>query len=180
MNAYTAFFCEENIWHLAQQNAARSRFVLLFFNAFDTIAVCHQKVFEPDQIGCWDYHVVLFDAGEDVIVDYDTRLGAPVSARDYLAATFPRQQSLAAEFRAQVRVVPAEEYRQRFSSDRRHMLDENGAAQAPFPDWPAISSSDPISLQEYISGREIAHSASFVIDVDALAARLQGDGIGPS
>ena len=180
MNPYAAFFCEENIWHLAQQNATQSRFVLLFFNAFGSIAVCHQRSFEPDQIGCWDYHVVLLDTSEDVIFDYDSRLGSPVSARDYLAATFPPQQSLAAEFRTLIRVVPAEEYRQRFSSDRRHMLDQNGAAQAPFPDWPAISSSDPISLQEYIGGREIANSASFVIGVDALAARLQGDGIGLS
>lgn len=172
MDLYSAFFCEENIWHLARAEQSADRYALLFFNAFGQIAVRQQKVFEAAATGCWDYHVVLLDAGQALVYDYDTRLGSPVDAQRYLRQTFPPQQSLPLQFRSLARVVPAREYARHFSSDRSHMLDADGAALAPFPDWPAILSAEPIHLQQYTSDARIAGSASIVLPVETLAADI--------
>jgi hypothetical protein len=167
MNDYTAFFCEENIWRLARrQESVDHCFVLFFFNQSGTIALREQKPFGEQGVGLWDYHVVLLDRVRGLIHDFDTRLSMPSPARVYLDKTFPQQDSLHAQYRTTVRCVPAQEYLARFSSDRSHMLNENGVAHAPFPKWPVIESQWPITLQEYVSDGVIAGSDSVVVAVD--------------
>ena len=152
---------------MARSRDVGSSYVLFFFNACESVALWHQKVFELNSIGIWDYHVVLLDAARGEIYDYDTRLDSPLAAHSYLSATFGRQQQLPIEFRTTVRVVPAQEFLLRFNSDRSHMLDENGIALVPFPDWPAIVSSQPITLSQYTSVDSIPDSDSFLVAVDA-------------
>lgn len=167
MSDYTAFFCEENIWRLASHKTdVDSCFVLLFFNSYGHVALWQQSAFGDEGIGLWDYHVVLLDTADGVIYDFDTRLDKPSPAQRYLDDTFPDQEKLQLEYRATVRCVPAREYLQRFSSDRRHMLDEHGVALATFPEWPMIVSVNPITLQQYVSEQVIADSESVVMGIE--------------
>ena len=167
MHDYTAFFCEENIWRLVDRmESVDSCFVLVFFNAFGTVALCQQKAFGETGVGIWDYHVVLLDAGQGQIHDFDTTLGFASPAALYLQQTFPDQGQLLLQYRTLVRAIPAGEYLMRFSSDRSHMLDENGGALASFPPWPAIMAAKPITLQQYASDRDIPESASVVCAID--------------
>lgn len=169
---YQAYFCEENIWHFARQylkinsNASSPDepsagdlryFVLFFINESRQVSLMNQSVFGDDGIGVWDYHVVFFDASKQLIFDFDTMLPFPVDARTYIRGTFPEThfpspaqiQSLSIEA-ARIRTVPADDYIAHFSSDRAHMLDENGLALESFPQWDAIRSNDlPVDLKSY-------------------------------
>lgn len=172
---YCAFFCEENIWQLAASMPAQQHpaacCVLLFFNRTGSIAVTNQRAFQPAGEGLWDYHVVLLDQ-HNCVHDFDTLLPSPVPLVDYLTGTFPPQQALPPHWRTTVRLVPAIEYIERFSSDRSHMLDSHGRPLAVFPDWPPIQSARPLELQRYISCEPMADSHSRLLEVDELLAEL--------
>ncbi len=176
MTSHYDFFCEENIWQLAanlppDKNTAAC-WVLLFFNQYNTIAVKNQRAFQGEAIGCWDYHVVFMDQRQQ-IHDFDTLLENPLPAVDYLRQTFPDQSSLPHDFRTTIRMVPANEYVQRFSSDRAHMIEVLGDTCPQLPHWPAIISSDPIHLHEYVNVQPLEKSQSRLISVDELLVELQ-------
>ena len=172
---YCPFYCEENVWQLAKAMSGPDRlplsgFVLFFVNAGSFIAMKNQVGFEEGSIGLWDYHVVLLDAENQLIYDLDSRLGCPVSANLYFAQTFPNQDGLTVGVRAMVRSIPIQEYVNRFSSDRSHMVDD-GVAREPFPEWPAILADDPIWLDQYRMVQAIDGSASEVFGVEEFAQR---------
>jgi len=150
---YAAFFCEENIWHLANDLTQR-------------------KELSPNAIGCWDYHVVLVDPDNSRVFDLDTRLACPTSTEEYFSATFPDQTRLLADYRTTVRSVPTDEFIKRFSSDRAHMLDADGEPMKPFPPWNAIIGKDPIWLSQYLSVEEVQGSASRTTDLDSYVASI--------
>ncbi|MGH1346126.1 MAG: hypothetical protein ACRBN8_31465 [Nannocystales bacterium] len=141
--AYCPFYCEENIWHLAADprlGEGRRR-VLLISNRSQRVALWGQRsgLEDSDGLVVWDYHVVLTcGAGEDAVVwDLDTTLGTPVPLAVYLPRTF---RGAPEPFLPMFRVFGADAYRDGFGSDRRHMLDGDGAfLQAP-PVWPPIGS----------------------------------------
>lgn len=173
---YTAFFCEENIWWLADrigQAAGRSGLeVWLLSNPDRQIAVAEQRAAAVGALLVWDYHVVLrASAGHsDLVYDFDTRLPFPVSSATYLARAFAASDGLPAHWRAQVRVVPADDFLRHFSSDRRHM--QGCLPAVEFPQYPPIMSDDaPVTLMEYVDmGRQI--SGTRVRTVEDLKAEL--------
>lgn len=175
--AYCPFYCEENVWQLVK---AISDFdsdfkgaVLFFLNAGSFVAMKNQVAFESGSIGFWDYHVVLLDSQKQLVYDLDSRLGCPVSAKLYFAEAFPDQNDLVVEVRALVRSIPSQEYLNRFSSDRSHMVDSDGTAREPFPPWPAIVNEDPVWLDQYRLVEAIEGSASEVLGVEEFARRVR-------
>jgi hypothetical protein len=151
---YCPFWCEENIWHLCEHEAVlgRERFVLIVSNAIRGIAMWAQRAAEhPGLPVGWDYHVVLLvrDGANAEIWDLDSALGIPVAATTWLDRSFlelpPAAQTLAPVFR----VIPAQDYRRQFSSDRSHMLDERGDPRQPAPPWPVIGEG-PSNLERFV------------------------------
>ena len=130
---YAAYFCEENVWHLAQERAGRPDVHAVFVtNRTQQVALWQQRAGDPV---IWDYHVVLFDGRN--VVDLDTTIegGPTLPVSVWLKGTFlPAPESLAPRFR----VVGAEEFLRTFASDRSHMRGPDGTPRQPFPEWPPI------------------------------------------
>jgi len=138
---YQAFWCEENIWHLAQRADVRTEaaFVLVLTGAEGEVACWQQRAGRAGGPVLWDYHVVLAThlAGWQVW-DLDTRLGCPSPAPTWLAQTFPLADLVPARFQPRFAVLPAADYIARFGSDRSHMRAADGRWSQPPPPWPPI------------------------------------------
>ena len=146
---YQPYFCEENVWHLAQ---AISGTVLLISNVGQAVAIYGQKLGSntEDPI-IWDYHVVL--ASQGLIYDQDSRLEYPCSAKTYLDESFqPQDRAIHPDFQPSFRLIPSEDYRSYFHSDRSHMKNEDGEWLALKPPWAPITnvSAQALRLQELI------------------------------
>lgn len=130
---YAAYFCEENVWHLAQTRAGRPDIHAVFVtNRTRQVALWQQRAGDPV---IWDYHVVLLDDRD--VVDLDTTIegGPTLPAAVWLQSTFRRaDETLAPRFR----VVDAGELLRTFASDRSHMRGPDGTPRQPFPEWPPI------------------------------------------
>lgn len=137
------FWCEENIWHLAQHPAvaaARERLVVVLTGAQGPVACWQQKAGIVGAPVFWDYHVVLatrFDGWQ--IWDLDARLGCPTTAAQWMRTTFPSPEAVPAAFQPRFGIIQADAYVEHFGSDRSHMLDADGTWQQPPPSWPQIT-----------------------------------------
>lgn len=157
---YTALFCEENVWWLAHELAARGiplghLHVLLISNRWESVVLREQRAAPPGRPMAWDYHVVLAFAADDAdwILDLDTRLAFPCVAATYFDMTFPPQQQLPERYRARVRTIPAAAYLEHFHSDRAHM--RGRIAAGAFPAWPIITPRDGVAPLTLASCRDI-------------------------
>lgn len=150
---YQAFWCEENIWHLAAAPliGVGERYVLIITGTSGHVACWEQQLAPPGQVIAWDYHVVLAvrDAGW-VIWDFDTRLGCPVPMQTWLSHTFSGRTRVATDYQPRFLMIPAHEYRAQFTTDRAHMRDPDGNWLQPPPDWPAPQVPNGVSLQAYL------------------------------
>jgi hypothetical protein len=139
---YTPCYCEENIWHLAQEDCFRGQ---------ETIVVIisghgpYRKLWfqrSAEYAGApvlWDYHVILLSRKDDWQVwDLDTTLGLPVPASSYFPKTFLQANTAAERADVMFRLIPATDYVEHFSSDRSHMKLTSGNWAAPPPQWPMI------------------------------------------
>lgn len=147
------FYCEENVWWLAQEPALIDGSVLVITNARRRVIMDHQRAGRGI---AWDYHVVLRDG--DRIWDHEHDLGMPVGARAWLDASFPI--GVPPIYRPLFRVVPAREYVARFCSDRSHMR-AGGRWLEPPPPWPCIGEGPPtlarfLDLTDPIAGTVVA------------------------
>ena len=141
--AYQAYYCEENLWHLATDPrvGGKPRHVVIVTNAAKTVAVWGQRAGveggREDGLVVWDYHVVLVAGlGADAVVwDLDAVGGAPMPALDYLCATF---RAAPPAYAPSFRWMTAEDYRDALHSDRRHMKADDGTWLQPVPSWPRI------------------------------------------
>ena len=140
---YQAYYCEENIWHLAAHEALGEgpRRVVFISNAARQVALWHQQASkEPDGLVVWDYHVILLVGSE--VWDLDTTLPRPTPRTDYVARTF---QPVAPQFAPRFRIVDAAVYRDRFASDRAHMRDADGSWRSEPPPWSPIGEGSNLS-----------------------------------
>ncbi len=138
--SYQPFYCEENVWHLADRMRDRSARVLFVSNSNRTCAMWKQRAGDPV---VWDYHVVLFCEGQ--IFDLDSRLGSPVSIDDWIAGTFPIE--VPPLFAPRFRIIDAARFLEVFASDRSHMRTKRGW-QRPPPPWPLIG--DGMNLMQFV------------------------------
>jgi len=135
---YQRFYCEENVWWLAQEPCfgARSRWVLFIKGERGHCAFWYQNANEAGPT-VWDYHVVLVVGGAHgfEVWDQDSVMTLPTALEQYLECTFPQLPERLAEFRPRFRLVEAEEHLSRFCSDRGHMRAEDGGWIHPPPTW---------------------------------------------
>lgn len=141
---YCPYYCEENIWHLCQEESFLSltRKVAFISNKNRCVAVKHQRA---GSLVHWDYHVVLLlkDNGWK-IADLDTLLPFPCPVEAYLSESF-----LATEAPV-FSVVDADQYVRCFASDRRHMIDQNGMYLQSPPAWEPIGAG--FNLWAFVDG----------------------------
>lgn len=119
--------------------------VLLLSNSQRQIPLLRQRLGQKigtfnQPLVIWDYHVILQveDNQHSWIMDFDSELAFPCLKHDYFNATLMPTTPALTDFEPICRYVPLTHYLQNFDSDRSHMLDTNGCAIAPFPDYPAI------------------------------------------
>ena len=90
----------------------------------------------------WDYHVILVQG--DMIWDYDSDVPYPCPVSHYLTQVLKVEEGhlLQSRFRRLYRVLDSEVYRDRFASDRSHMLNDAGSYLAAPPNYAPIVASD--------------------------------------
>ena len=149
---YWPYYCEENVWHLCGREASAGAHVVFISNPAHAVALWFQRA-ARDGKGpvIWDYHVILVrpTARGWEVIDLDTNLGEQVELDTYLERTFVGTKLLPPEHSPMFRVVPAERFRDDFSSDRSHMRRADGSYSAPPPPWPAIGT-EPPNLMAYV------------------------------
>jgi hypothetical protein len=172
--AYASCYCEENVWHLAQDQriAHDQAFVVFVSNKRQCCPMWSQRSAPSASVpAVWDYHVVLLARGGDapwMIYDLDSTLPFPVGVDAYLAGTFPfaSPPDLAPMFR----IVERAELIRTFASDRSHMR-EGMMWKAPPPPWPPIQvESIRMNLFSFVDMER--PFAGEVISADALLGRF--------
>lgn len=134
---YAPYYCEENIYRLAELRFGKGG-VVFISNPHRTVAVGAQRVGRgPFRVVVWDYHVIYVESGW--VYDPDSLLDLPVPEDHYVRAAFPGEVVdpggyLAARFAC----VPAKQYLEHFSSDRGHMRNPDGTYKAEPPPWPPV------------------------------------------
>uniref|UniRef100_A0AAY5L7U2 Protein N-terminal glutamine amidohydrolase n=1 Tax=Esox lucius TaxID=8010 RepID=A0AAY5L7U2_ESOLU len=102
-----------------------------------------------------DYHVILLHQnkqGQSFIYDLDTVLPFPCPFDIYTKEAFRTDCGLRPAFWRKLRVIPAQTYLKRFSSDRSHMKDSSGKWRMPPPQYPCITTTDStMNLDDFIS-----------------------------
>lgn len=146
-HAYTANYCEENIWHLAGEPELRPgiRRVVVIAGLGASVPVWNQRLADtPDAPVFWDYHVILAVSGPHArwAYDLDTTLPCPCPLEAYVELTFGPSRHVPAPLQPMFRVLDADEYRRRLASDRSHMRDADGWLSPP-PRWPPITGEAP-------------------------------------
>lgn len=154
---YTALFCEENIWHLAQKLSVegferKNMTVLLLTNPLQQIVLFNQSCRAEDEAVIWDYHVILLleQDNQQWIYDFDSRLDFPTNKKTYFCSCFPEPNFLQPQHQMFIRYIPATSYLHRFSSDRSHM--KNVISSDLFPAYPPIFAetiNNSITLENY-------------------------------
>ncbi len=152
---YAAFYCEENVWWLAQEPRfeGRARHAVFITNASRSVAMFAQRAGRgPARAVAWDYHVVLAVSERDgraEIWDLDCVLGAPLAFEDWLDACFAPEGALPPELEPRFRIVAADRLIATFASDRSHMRRADGSWRRPPPAWPAIGTG-PTNLERFL------------------------------
>ena len=142
--SHQPFYCEENIWLLAQRTdlfVGPTEVVVIFgVGGVDPRVACwYQRAGEPEEAVLWDYHVVLAEhrPSEVVVWDLDTRLPLPFPALAWVALTFQDAMRVPLRFHPHFRVVASDDYVRELATDRSHMRDAKGRWRKPPPPWEA-------------------------------------------
>jgi len=152
--AYQAAYCEENIWHLCQQNPLQNSYVVFIFSKGDAFPILNQRASQHPSLPIfWDYHVVLLVmADNNQIFDFDTTLPFNTDIETYFRQSFIDERLLSDQETPLFRLVPSGEFAKVFSSDRSHMKTPSGWL-APIPSWPCIGNSGN-NLSDFIRASE--------------------------
>ena len=153
---YCPFYCEENIWHLAQapEFAGVETLVALVSNPGHTCLFWDQRVCQAkDEPVLWDYHVVLLARRPEwVVYDLDTQLPFPINADTYLAHTFRGEGVIPPAYEPRFVLFEGADYVNTFASDRSHMLDKDGQWLAPPPKWPPVHADQGEGFLDLLTG----------------------------
>lgn len=165
---YAPYYCEENIWQLAQSRAFSpgQADVVFISNAQRSCPLWSQRAcLEHGEPVFWDYHVVLVIRGPvNTVMDLDSTLGSPLEPARWWDATFPYIDYIVPEFRPRFRLVDASVFARIFSSDRSHMRRDDGTWNATPPAWPCIRpASGGVDLQRFIEMNHDSRSPGRVL-----------------
>jgi hypothetical protein len=154
---YHPFFCEENIWHLAQKLNRKDAYVYFIFHPQMLVEYHFQKTnFDPKLPVYWDYHVLYgarLKSGLQ-IWDFDTRLPCPCSAKLYFNLSFNLEKE-SVDPDLLIRVIPADWYVEHFFSDRKHMQQQGVESSNSPPPWPPILKGQ-IKLSDILDSRNLS------------------------
>ena len=145
---YQAYYCEENVWKLCQQDAISGlKKAVLITNRERCCPIWNMKASPKGQPVFWDYHVILMAKPQEqwLVWDLDSTLATPLPAPEYLTQSF--QKNLPKAQQPAFRMINASLYGTTFSSNRSHMKDRYGNWLAPPPSWPCILNGPPTFLQ---------------------------------
>ena len=119
---YTALFCEENIWHLAQQFIKQgvnpSDLTTLFIcNQKEQVVLFNQQVSRNNDPVIWDYHVILLRNKNNkyIIYDFDAINSFGINAKEYLELSFPSTINIHPDYHARFRLINAQVYINHFT-----------------------------------------------------------------
>lgn len=175
---YWPYYCEENVWHLCATVGGQYGLVAFVSNAARRVAMWGQRAAaHPGEPVLWDYHVVLLARGRDDwrVWDLDSTLGLDIPLAAWLSASFEAGR-VPDPLRPRFRLVPADAFRRRFSSDRRHMRGPGGAFAQPPPPWETIGEGH--NLDRFVDMRDSAFLGE-LFDLPALRRRLGVSSDGP-
>jgi protein N-terminal glutamine amidohydrolase len=173
--AYQPFYCEENIWLLAQDPRCGDgeRLVALITGAEGHVAMWHQKPADgPSEPLLWDYHVVLLVRSNTTwhVWDFECDLGMPMAAESWITACFPHQDRVPLRCRPRFRVMSAAEYVATLRSDRSHMREDDGTYAKPPPPWSPPGGGFDSNLVQFVDLRQTF--VGEVLDLSGLRQRL--------
>jgi len=144
---YQPFYCEENIWCLAQRadlfvGPTEVVFIVGPDRRDARVACWYQRAAREGEPVLWDYHVVLAErrlnadgSGTVFVWDLDTRLPCPCPAALWVAATFQDSSRVNERYHPRWRVTASDIYVRELATDRSHMRDERGRWRRPPPPW---------------------------------------------
>lgn len=136
---YHPFYCEENIWLLAQHPQLKQykKRAVFISNPIGQCPLFAQRASTDGGYVVWDYHVVLLlEDDAHWIWDLDTLLNTPCLLQHWLRGTFPQVEQMPPQLWPLFRLVDSQDLLEHFCSDRRHMRDDNGDYVHPPPPWP--------------------------------------------
>jgi hypothetical protein len=144
---YAPFYCDENVLRLCP-SLGPDAFAVLVTNAARQVEMRRQRAGgRGDGAIVWDYHAFALSIGPRWLVrDFDTTLGWPCHAAEYLRLSFPTDAARAPLFR----LVRAGEYSRAFRSDRSHMRGRDGRWLQPPPPWPAPDARGGVRLADLL------------------------------
>jgi hypothetical protein len=170
--AYQAAYCEENVWHLCQQNHLRNSYVVFIFSKGDAFPMLNQRASEHPTLPIfWDYHVVLLVKNKNKnnqILDFDTTLAFNTDFVSYFSESFVNESLLLDKEAPLFRLVPSNEFATSFSSDRSHMKISTGWISPP-PSWQIIGSLES-NLAEFIQTKD--NQLGELLTYDAMLSRF--------
>ncbi|CAH8459419.1 unnamed protein product [Schistosoma turkestanicum] len=158
---YTPNYCEENVYKLSEYlrdfDNLHCGYVVFVSNINKSVGLFAQVKGDPqmDHFIIWDYHVFLICHSEHKywVYDFDSLLPFPSPFIQYVTHGLRQNIILPEKLHRSYRVIPVVDYLNHFSSDRRHMLREDGNWIAPPPSYECIrgqSSSSSHTLPFYL------------------------------
>lgn len=167
---YAPFYCEENVLRLCPSLGGGALAVLVT-NAGRRVEMLRQKAGGPGAGAVmWDYHAFAMARRDRWLVwDFDTTLGFPVPASEYLRRSFATGAPEPPAFR----VMDAADYVREFRSDRSHMRRPDGTWAAPPPPWRPCSGPGGLSLVALLDPRSACLGE--VLTLDAMRERFRAD-----
>uniref|UniRef100_F1L648 Protein N-terminal glutamine amidohydrolase n=1 Tax=Ascaris suum TaxID=6253 RepID=F1L648_ASCSU len=176
---------EENVWKLCERFKSSGLltdkcYVVFISNTDRTVPLWCQRSAVTTPCVVWDYHVIfLQENGTTVLVyDLDSTIKFPCEIRRYWRKTMRMDIPLEGQYKRCFRVVKAFEFLKYFSSDRRHMRNDQGAFHAPPPHWsPIFDESRGHNLDDFISmDRRVLADISSVYDEDTFQRKFVTNG----
>ncbi|XP_044746553.1 protein N-terminal glutamine amidohydrolase isoform X1 [Coccinella septempunctata] len=159
--SYVSCYCEENVFKLCEDVTRRypgeiqNCSVVFVSNARRKVPLWKQRAGkDEDKLVIWDYHVIFLYHPEPqrcLVYDLDSDLPFPTYVHKYITETFRTDHILKSDYFRFFRVVPAKEFLNDFSSDRRHMKRPDGTWIKPPPSYsPITNSNNPHNLEDFI------------------------------
>ena len=155
---YQPYFCEENIWQLCHKFEDPKNCKVVFISNEQNAFVMKQQIvkdhkpmlMEEESFIIWDYHAVLMrlEKQQWLVYDLNTKLPFPFLLIDYCQHSFIQLPEKA--FMPCFRVIDAPLYLKIFSSDRHHMLNDDGQWTKPPPAWDLINPHRQHNLHKFI------------------------------
>ncbi len=165
---YSANFCEENIWHLCQNQelVGFSKKVLIISNAKRNCPFKFQKSINGDEVVWWNYHVVLLADNKDsaFIYDFDSTLPVPSTAKEYFSKTFDFSINEGVIDSPYFKIIDSDTYLDSFNSDRGHMKDSFGKWLSEPPKWQIIGGGGELPLPELLDFTESSKHQIYNLD----------------